>query len=381
MKEKTTPRFMVVYLLLFCSAFAMNALRRPYLNWDMIGYVASAFSYETDDPRELHKDVYERLRLTVPQASYRDLTTGHLREILATDPQSLQQHLPFYQIRVVYVLAIAGMRKLGMNPFVVSYALSTLSATLAIVLLVYMPPGKRHPAYQLLVPAVAVASGFSSLAKYSTPDALAVLSTYFCYFLALRRQKLLLLMLPFSVLVRTDSILLAPLFATYLWQERVFNRRLVAGSALLCLSLYVAVNYCFGNYGWSTVFDYTLSHKSTHPADFPHVVTVASYLAAFKVGVRATVSNSLLLIYVVMTFASTVRLLPRVWRRQITASTSSGVLFVLLSSFVYVVLHFLLFPVDWTRFFAGQYGLALAFAVYLLTETGRSNKADAPDGL
>lgn len=221
----------------------------------------------------------------------------------------------------------------------------------------------------LVVPFIARASGFSDLARYSTPDALSVLAVLVCYALAFRGHKLLLIALPACIAVRTDLLLLLPFFYLFLWQTRPFARRLVAASALSSVALYWGLNFFFGNHGWSTVFDYTFSHQSAYPADYPHAVTMRSYLAALASGVRPVENGPLLLEYLGVTIAGVVVLLWRPnWIRRSVGHVSAGLRFAFLSSLAYVVLHFMLFPGMWVRFFAGQYALSFSLAAYVALE-------------
>lgn len=43
----------------------------------------------------------------------------------------------------------------------------------------------------------------------------------------------------------------------------------------------------------------------------------------------------------------------------------TDILFTLLSSLIYVALHFLFFPVSWVRFYSAQFALAMSLVVYL----------------
>jgi hypothetical protein len=381
MKQKLMTKLPVGFLVLFCGAFTLFYLQRPRLNWDMIGYVASAKAYESSDSQVLHKEVYELLRRSVPKERYSALTSEHFRQIRATDPESLRQHLPFYQIRVVYVWSILALWKLGLNPFFASYFISAVCAALAIWILAFMLPGKKCLLYQLVIPVIALLTGFDSLARLSTPDALSALTVFICYWLTFRRHKLLLIALPTCILIRTDLLLLLPSFYIYLWLIRPFDRRVLAVSALLSIALYWGVNSYFQNYGWSTVFDYTFSHKSTHPADFPHAVTMTSYLAALKSGSKSLFSQPLFLTYIVITLVGIVSLFRRPnWIQRSVSLLWMDMLFAFLSSLAYVVLHFMLFPTIWRRFFSGQYALSMALTMYVLLETARSNKADPGDG-
>jgi len=359
---------LLAFLVVFCGTFFLSNLHRPLLNWDMVAYVASAKAYQTHDPAALQTEVYELLRRSVPQRTYSDLTTGYLRHLRATDPESFRQHLPFFQIRVAYVWAILALWTFGLNPFFASYLISAICAALAIMVLAFILP--RQPlVYSLVVPFIALSSAFPDLARYSTPDAMAALAVLVCYALAFRRHKLLLIALPACVAVRTDLLLLLPSFYVFLWLTRPFASRLVLASALSSVALYWGLNAIFGNYGWSTVFDYTFSHQSAYPADYPHAVTVKSYLAALASGVGSVENGPRLLKYVGVSIAGIAALLWRPhWIRRAVGPMSAPLQFALVSSLVYVGLHFMLFPAMWGRYFAAQYALAFSLAAYIALE-------------
>lgn len=381
MKTKRMIPLCVGFLLLFCVVSALFFIQTPRLNWDMIGYVTSARAYKPVNSQVLQKEIYELLGRSVSKDSYTDLTNGHLRHIRATDPESLRQHLPFYQIRMIYVGLIRALWELGLNPFFASYCISAVCIALVIWILAFLPPGERHPIFLLAVPVIAILAGFHDLARYSTPDALSVLSVFLCYWLLLRRHLLLLIALPACILVRTDLLLLLPFFYMYLWRIKAFDRRIVALSAFMSIALYLGVNSFWGNYGWRTTFDYTFSNKSTHPADFPHTVTISSYLSVLKSGVNSFFNKIHFPLYIVTTFVGIVSLMKRSSRALLSSSPLlMDILFIFLSSLLYMFVHFMLFPVVWTRFFAGQYALSMAFTLYLYTAVIPQNAQQTSDG-
>lgn len=362
-------------LALFSAAFALFSLQKPKLNWDMIGYVASARAVECHDARILQQDVYSLLRRSVPAEDYAKLTSGFSRQQRVTDPEALRQRLPFYQIRVAYVWTLLALWKLGLNPFFASYLVSVICAVLAIWTLAFLPPGRASPAYWYGVPAIVLLAAFSRVARNSTPDAMAALATLLCYALAFRRNRLLLVALPACVLVRTDLALLFPPFYLYLWWRRTFDRRAVAASALLGLGLYWGVNEAFGNYGWSTIFDYTLVHKSIRPADYPHGVTLATYAGALKSGLVDLFLRPRFLASLAVAVAGLVALRRRrAGTGDVEVSWVENARFGWASSLAYAGLHFLLFPVVWTRFFAGQYALILALAWHAGLQIARARQ-------
>jgi hypothetical protein len=340
----------------------------------MVAYVASAKAYQTKDPQALQTDVYRLLRDSVPAPTYSDLTSGHLRHLRATDPESFRQHLPFFQTRVAYVGSILALWTLGMNPFFASYFISVGCTALAIAVLAFLIPGRPPLLYLLVLTFIVRSSGFSDLARHSTPDAMAVLATLVCYALAFRGRKLLLIVLPACVAIRTDLILVLPGFYLFLWLTQPLARRLIIASALSSVALFGALNSIFGNYGWSTVFDYTFSHQSAYPADYAHVVTLNSYFEALASGVQSVENAPRILKYLALAAAGSALLLwqPH-WMRRSVQPFSAGLRLAFGSSLAYTILHFLLFPATWGRFFAGQYALIFALATYVALEVMRSN--------
>lgn len=202
---------------------------------------------------------------------------------------------------------------------------------------------------------------------------MAVLAVLACYALAFRRRTLLLLVLPALVAIRTDLLLLLPGFYVFLWLTRPSARRLIGLSALSSIALYGALNSIFGSYGWFTVFDYTFSHQSAYPADYAHVVTMDSYRTALASGVRSIENAPRLLKYLVAAIAGSAVLLwrPR-WLGPSVRPFSACLWLAFGSSLAYTVLHFILFPATWARFFAGQYALVFALATYVALEVSRS---------
>jgi hypothetical protein len=169
------------------------------------------------------------------------------------------------------------------------------------------------------------------------------------------------------ILIRTDLILLMPFFLAYLWVIKAFDRRLISASALSTAALYLIVNRVCGNYGWATVFDYTMFNISTHPADYPHIVTTRSYLSALISGIMTMAKDYLFLTYLTMLFAGSVALCQKAnWSLRDLSCRQKDMAFLCVSSASYITIHFILFPVIYSRFFSAYYGLVMALVVSLL---------------
>ncbi len=65
----------LLFFLLAAFALTLSAYK-PFLNWDMIGYIAAAKSFEERDFEALHSFTYDQLRHSVPDAIYEVLVQG-----------------------------------------------------------------------------------------------------------------------------------------------------------------------------------------------------------------------------------------------------------------------------------------------------------------
>lgn len=367
---------------LFCLCLTWYATQRPSYNWDMIGYVASAVSFETSDPSEIQSRVYGLLKESVSPEGYEELTERYRRRTRSTDPESLRQYLPFYQIRVLYNAVIYALFKFGVNPFFATHFISALAASLAVLFLAFLVRGPTDHLYHLFLPLICVAYGLHELARHSTPDALSLLLVIVCYWLLLRRSPVICLTVPLLVLARTDLAILAVLFLIYLYASKAVDRRLVHLSAGGAAAAYVMVSWIVGQYGWETVFYHTLVRTLAYPETEAVDVNLGLYISVFRQGVVGAIAEKMF-----MTFAMISSFcLVFIWRgRKVFPRPDRSLCdigFIVISSGAYILVHFLLFPVMWHRFFAAQYLLVACVFLYLLLEYLEAARgAPAEDGI
>jgi len=63
MKLKSNNNFFLyVYYFIFVFIILIYGFHKPSIDWDIIGYVASAKHFEIKDKTELHKFVYKNLK-------------------------------------------------------------------------------------------------------------------------------------------------------------------------------------------------------------------------------------------------------------------------------------------------------------------------------
>lgn len=356
--------------------FAINS---PLFNWDMIGYVGSSISYQTDDQNSIHETTFTALKKHVPEGTYQVLTSGNAyREYMHTDAQLFSQQLPYYQIRVIYNSAIKLLSNVGLSPFFVTYLISSLSVLLGLFVIsrLCFNTLTLHKS-AVLFPLVIAYFGLYEVARLSTPDALAFLMSFIVFYLFInKRIYLCLCMLPLLILVRTDLFLLILSFALYfVFIDRTFLKAYLI-SSLCSVGVYIAINSYFGNYGWHHIFYVTLINQIPNPAEVDIFVRIQDYVQVLSKGFDNAFYDFAFTFYLTLCIFIFIYHLQygKFW--SIFRNSNQHLLEILhYINLIYYIGHFLLFPVVWSRFFVAQYGLTILLAIYLfLRNTSNQTK-------
>jgi hypothetical protein len=262
-------------LFLVCASALvfLVGVAQPIHNWDMIGYVASAYFEDGYRGAELSSRTYEAVRAEVGSDEFAGLTQGEYVETVFKDPSSLEQQLPFYSIRVVYVELMRGLKLAGVEYPKATYLISAVFAALSVIVLGAIISAGGIPF--LALPVVLVASGYVHLSQLSTPDALACFFSLWAMYCLLSKQRLVFLISAILPLMRTDSILLCALIMAY---EYWRGQKTLSWISFLCsLAAYVLINRWHGNYGWLTLFNFNFIQSTPFPADLVLSHRLADY--------------------------------------------------------------------------------------------------------
>ncbi len=333
-----------VALVVACAWYVLfDGIQQPYFNWDVVGYVASAYAAEGLQGAPLSRATYQDLRkATNPATFYQlarvDAPQGY-RYTVYKDPRSLQQQLPFYRIRVLYVWLMGLLHRQG-----ISFARATclISAVCAAASLGMTGLLARSLGLDLLwVPFVGLGAGLDMLARLSTPDALACFAMLLGAWLFLqgRRERYLLAMI--LPAVRTDLLMLSVLM---LCHDFWFDWKTAALAALAgSLGVYFAVDAVARNYGWLTLFDFQMMGITPYPASLRIDTSVADYVRVYQgaaLGWLRSLQGLPFLLALRMVFVSLPQ--PGVQSRRVA----------LVAMFTaYALLHYALFPLGELRFF------------------------------
>lgn len=365
----------LLFLLLASYALFLSAYK-PFHNWDVIGYIAAAESYEQKDIESLHAFTYGELRSTLPAAEYEDLAQEKglgqgrgtaYRHVISTDSSAFKEQLPFYQIRPAYTGLIYLLHKAGVDIEFATHLISGIAVATALALLYLLSAPFLARPFIYLLPPLGILFGILDLARFSTPDGLALLAVMFAAYLYLKGLKgLLLAVLPALLCIRTDLILFTLPLLFFLLVFGTSNRWKVALSAAASLVVYFVIANYSGNPGWSTFFYCSTVQRCTHPISMPPTLTARNYFDALSAGTKELVSDTSFIFYLAMVTALfwLIRSRAKVTSWAIALSSPPAVLAVV--SLAYVAGRFLILPAEWNRFFTVPY-LVTAFSLFAMT--------------
>jgi len=382
---RLVERLLAPLLFFFVAACALYlSIYEPFLNWDMIGYIAAAKSFEERDLESLHSFTYDQLRDSVPDAVYQDLTQAGGRHVRSTDPYAFKEIMPFYQIRPVYTGLIYLFYKTGINIVFATHMISGIAVVVAVAFLYLMSVSFLVKPLIYAVPPLALIFNVLDLAKYSTPDALAFLAVILSAYLYLKKRiALLLILLPIMLGIRTDLILFTiPLLLFFVFERS--TRWKAALLIFISVAIYISIGAYWENPGWSTVFYITLVPGVTSPISMIPTLTAPHYFYALFTGTRRLVFNESFILYILVAASSlyVIKNHAKTTSVVIAFKSSSAVLAVV--CLVFVVSHFLAFPVAWDRFFSAPYLLGAFSLLVMMTDylkaSNSTQQGAAPDG-
>lgn len=314
-------------------------LLRPFHNWDVIGYVAAAYHADGYRGADLSKRVFGTIEADVDPKLFTALTTGPYRETVFKDPESLEQQVPFYSIRVVYVNLIRAAGRLGLNYSQASYWISALSAAAGAVLLwrIALVFGVRA----FFLPILVVPFVIADLPIFSTPDALVCAYALACVLHGLKGGRYTGVLLGLIPLFRTDYILLSVLVSAYLYFTG--QRRHALVGCVLAAACHALVSWLSLSYGWLTLFNFSFLNRDPYPAAMKLVEDPAVYWLPYRAMLSRLVTQPEFALYaVVLVLVLT----------QLRRIREPRFFYALVMPTLFVAVHLALFPMYQSRFFA-----------------------------
>jgi hypothetical protein len=264
---------------LLCTAviaFCIGLLQ-PMYNWDIIGYTACAHYDDGLRGVELRDRTYADIRREVDPQRYGEITHGKYDGVVFENPRALEQHVPLYSIRVVYVGMMHGLHALGVEYPRTTYLIAATFGALSVLMLGAVTAAAGMPV--AIVPLAALGAGLGDLGRLSTPDTLTLFFALWAAYCLLKGNRLLFLASALLPLMRTDAAVLSALLMAFaFWRgERVLS----VASFAISAAAYVVINRTHGNYGWVTLFNQSLIQISPFPGEIVPSTRVWDYVQVY----------------------------------------------------------------------------------------------------
>lgn len=370
---------LILFLMVGIYVLVSSALK-PYRNWDMIMYIAVAKSYEESDLASLHRFTYDALQHSVSDSEYESLIQGTYRQAIYSDLSAFKEQFPFYQIRPLYTGLIYLLYKAGVDIVFATHIIPAFAVFAGLILLYLMSVSILGHPFAYAVPFLALIFGVVDIGRCSTPDGMAFLAVMLSAYLFVKdRIPLLIFSLPMMIGIRTDLVLyIIPLLLVVALSRKKY-RKLTVLSAFLSVLFYFAIGILSNNPGWSTTFYFSFVEHLAHPLSEPPVLRVKHYLRAVSGGLWWAPADSRFVLYCLMFLYYLGLLASHVKATSLIHTLRSPMTLLSMVSLFFVLVHFVLFPLTWSRFFVGPY-LIGAFSLLAVMTDGLKLKTTAQSG-
>ena len=251
---------------LLCTLFAWYGVTHPLGNWDLVGYTATAYSYQETDVLTVHEKTWASLARSMPPEVLEQLRGGSdYKRTVAASPEALGQQIPFYKPRVLFS-ALTGLFHAvsGLEIPLAAVAVSAVSAGLLAALFYGFLSSRFNPVAALTLVTLLVAFfKLGLLARAASPDALAsVLGLVTVLAFCQRRLPAFLAASVLLILARHETFVLV----TLLCLTGGFGWRKSLLTAALALITFAGVYLLSHWYGWGVLFLHTFVAPFAFPA-------------------------------------------------------------------------------------------------------------------
>jgi hypothetical protein len=359
------------YLIIMATAtvILIYGVMKPERNWDMVAYVAAAYHKDGYSGADLTRETYGDIKNGVSAKRFSKLVTGEYRETVFRDPASLEQQLPFYSARVVYIELIRLFKHFGLSYTKATYVISAIFAALSVLVLGLITLEAKVSI--AILPLVVALTGYWEIAQLSTPDAMACFFSLLGIYSLIRKGKLVFFIAAILPLIRTDFILLSWLLMIFTYRQG--DRFISLFSLLSAAAIYVSVNKLTGNYGYLTLFNFTfIGSLNPYPERIAISHQLGDYLIPYALLLQSLLSHPHTVVYALALYLFWLN------RDQLKeGKVHFYCLFIL--PFVFGAAHMLLFPSDHFRFFV--FSASLIFVWSLMVVGKQSERSSSEDSL
>ena len=260
------------------SAVFVLGVSHPYHNWDMVAYVAAAHYQDGLRGEPLLARTYTDVRNEVDPRVFRQLSKGNdYRRGVYGNAAALEEQIPFYSIRVIYVEAIRGLGVLGVSYPRATYLIGAFFAALSAVILGIICLRANVSVYVL--PLIVLVTDYPQLAALSSPDSLAMFGSLLAILACMSGSAWAYVLAAILPALRTDSVILSAMLTLVMFYR---GQRLRASVALAAaLVTYFAVSVSQHAYGWLTLLNFSLVEREVFPSKIVPSNDLRDYLVLY----------------------------------------------------------------------------------------------------
>lgn len=332
---KTSNVIKYIYIIFFSLIVFLAGCNKPEYNWDVIGYVASIYSMHGLKGEELRVATYTDVESSVSKKSFHHLIEGSYNSTVYADSKALEQQLPFYRIRYLYLVLCDSL-----SGFLGSVSFSTVVVSALFSSLIYLTVSFyfiNNSSLIVLMPLVMGYFGITELARLSTPDSMAIFLALVAVLYFNSARLLTLILVSIIPLVRTDYVILVAILFLY----RFFNggRKYEYVFFVISILLYFVVNRYADNYGYFVIFNFTLipNELKAYPAEMLLSKNPVDYMLAYQHGFEKLLSSKFIILYLLAGFIYFGRRLNEMSSRMAVIPAC------------FIMLHFVAFPAAFDR--------------------------------
>jgi hypothetical protein len=361
--------YLSIFIILIIYTLYLS-INRPLYNWDIIGYIGAAKYLEEKDYAVIQSFTYNKLKSSVPIKIYDNLINGEdYRQKVYEHSEIFKEQLNFYKIRIIYIWLIFLLYKLGINIVFATHFISGISIVLSLIILYKMSLDLLKINFIYFIPITVKYFGLLNLSKLSTLDALSALAIILsAYFYLKRYLNVLLIFLPIIIGIRNDLIFFTLFLLGIIYSFNETSRKKTLLSFIFSLIVFITINKLYG-FNWSTLIYHTFINRVLYPISNPPVLGIQDYLTIL---INESKKSLLELNQFKIFFLSTLGILYylRSYIKFIALNNflSAFSLRLVFVCFLYVLIHFALFPAESYRFFPAFYIVGIFSIIIIISE-------------
>jgi len=355
---------LVVGAFLFVILKIILNVSEPSYDYDLIGYIASAKSIENKDKTIVFNETINELENNLPKNIYNNWFS---QKSLMSDEKSLYEHLPFYQIRKGYTYGIYILSQLGLSMTKASYYLSNIFILLSLVLLSFFSLKHIGSPFNIISPFVLIVFGVNLVSRITTPDSMLYFSCVLCSLLYLENKNyILLIIIPLTILIKTDLIIYAMLIYSFLFLFKNTSKYKIISSFIFTVTFYFYTNLFSYNYGYANLFYYTFINRVKYPASIEYDYSMKDYFFILKSRIDQIFTNYdswssslFLLMLIIFILISYYLVNQKQDKGLIIVFKKNPYVSLIYLNYLYIFIHFFLFPRPDIRFFSSNYAIII----------------------